>query len=71
MELRRLIRDAGRVPAQRSTEYGLIRVYSAESDDADSPLDHIEDAEARFGSYRKLAGSGQFRFLHPVRAARD
>jgi FO synthase subunit 2 len=71
MELRRLIRDAGRVPAQRSTEYGLIRVYGAEGDDADSPLDHIEDAEARFGSYRKLAGSGQFRFLHPVRAARE
>ena len=65
-ELRRLIRDAGRTPAQRNTEYDLLRVYDAE-DGEDSPLDHIEDAEARFGSYRKLATSGQFRFLHPLR----
>src|SRR5262249_29430586 len=59
-ELRRLIRDAGRIPAQRNTEYELIRVYGAEEDGAeDSPLDHIEDAEARFGSYKKLAASSQ------------
>ena len=68
-ELRRLIRDAGRIPAQRSTEYELVRVYGAEEDAEDSPLDHIEDAEARFGSYRKLATSGQFRFLHPLRTS--
>ena len=66
-ELRRLIRDAGRVPAQRNTEYELLRVYGTQEDEEDSPLDRIEDAEARFGSYRKLAGSGQFRFLHPLR----
>src|SRR5881296_1631868 len=29
-ELRRLIRDAGRIPAQRNTEYELVRVYGAE-----------------------------------------
>jgi FO synthase subunit 2 len=70
-ELRRLIRDAGRVPAQRTTEYDLIRVYGPQQDEEDSPLDHIEDAEARFGSYRKLASSGQFRFLHPLRAGSE
>ncbi len=68
-ELRRLIRDAGRIPAQRNTEYELVRVYGAEEDAEDSPLDHVEDAEARFGSYRKLATSGQFRFFHPLRAS--
>src|SRR6266436_6264602 len=31
-ELRRLIRDAGRIPAQRNTEYELVRVYGAEED---------------------------------------
>jgi 2-iminoacetate synthase ThiH len=67
-ELRRLIRDAGRIPAQRSTEYELVRVYDTAEDKDESPLDRVEDAEARFGSYRKLAGSAQFRFLHPVRA---
>ena len=66
-ELRRLIRDAGRVPAQRSTTYDVLRVYEVEDETADSPLDHVQDAEARFGSYRALASSGKFRFLHPTR----
>ena len=66
-ELRRLIRDAGRIPAQRNTEYEIVSVYGDDEDAEDSPLDHIEDAEARFGSYRKLAASGQFRFLHRLR----
>jgi 7,8-didemethyl-8-hydroxy-5-deazariboflavin synthase CofH subunit len=66
-ELRRLVRESGRVPAQRTTEYELIRVYERPEDDEDSPLDHIGDAEARFGSYKALAGSGRFRYLHPLR----
>jgi FO synthase subunit 2 len=70
-ELRRLIRDAGRIPAQRSTTYELLRVYQDEDGAEDSPLDHVTDAEARFGSYRLLAASGQFRFLHPTRAPAD
>jgi hypothetical protein len=43
-----------------------VRVFGVEDDEEDSPLDRIDDAEARFGSYRKLATSGQFRFLHPA-----
>jgi FO synthase subunit 2 len=70
-ELRRLIRDAGRLPAQRSTTYDLLRVYEVEDAGDDSPLDHVENAEARFGSYRLLAASGKFRFLHPTRTQRD
>jgi FO synthase subunit 2 len=60
-ELRRLIRDAGRVPAQRDTLYNLLHVYG-DGDDPDSALDHVQDAEARFGSYRRLIASGEFRF---------
>ena len=60
-ELRRLVRDAGRVPAQRDTLYGILRTYKDGEED-DSPLDRIEDAEARFGSYRRLIASGEFRF---------
>jgi FO synthase subunit 2 len=60
-ELRRLIRDAGRVPAQRDTLYNLLHVYG-DGDDPDSALDHVENAEARFGSYRRLIASGEFRF---------
>jgi 7,8-didemethyl-8-hydroxy-5-deazariboflavin synthase CofH subunit len=60
-ELRRLIRDAGRLPAQRDTLYDILHVYE-EGDEPDSALDHIEDADARFGSYRRLIASGEFRF---------
>src|SRR6058998_776748 len=60
-ELHRLIRDVGRVPAQRDTVYGLIRTYR-DGETPDSPLDKVDDAEARFGSYRRLIASGEFRF---------
>jgi FO synthase subunit 2 len=60
-ELRRLIRDAGRVPAQRDTVYNLVRVY-ADGAEEESELDRVQDAEARFGSYRRLIASGEFRF---------
>jgi 7,8-didemethyl-8-hydroxy-5-deazariboflavin synthase CofH subunit len=60
-ELKRLIRDAGRVPAQRDTLYGIVRRFDEATDEA-SPLDAVEDAEARFGSYRRLIASGEFRF---------
>jgi len=64
-ELRRMIREAGRVPARRGTTYDLLKVYDKPEDDEDSPLDHVTDAATRFGSYRALSTSGQFRFLHP------
>jgi len=60
-ELKRLARDAGRVPAQRDTLYGLLHRYDSDADET-SPLDAIDDAEARFGSYRRLIASGEFRF---------
>src|SRR3989454_1974678 len=60
-ELRRLVRDAGRIPAQRDTLYAIVQTYG-DGDDPDSPLDRIDDAEARFGSYRRLIASGEFRY---------
>jgi len=66
-ELRRMIREAGRVPARRDTTYALLKVYASPEDDEDSPLDHVTDAATRFGSYRALSTSGEFRFLHPAK----
>jgi 7,8-didemethyl-8-hydroxy-5-deazariboflavin synthase CofH subunit len=60
-ELKRLIRDAGRVPAERDTLYNIVRHF-ADGDDEASPLDTVDDAESRFGSYRRLVASGTFRF---------
>lgn len=61
-ELRRLIRDAGRIPAQRDTLYAILRTWDGDAEDGESPLDKIDDAESRFGSYRRLIASGEFRF---------
>jgi FO synthase subunit 2 len=60
-ELCRLIRNAGRVPAERDTLYRRRRVYG-DGETPASPLDGVGDAEARFGSYRRLIASGEFRF---------
>jgi 7,8-didemethyl-8-hydroxy-5-deazariboflavin synthase CofH subunit len=60
-ELRRLVRDAGRLPAQRDTVYNVLRRYEGPDDEA-SPLDAVTDAESRFGSYRRLIASGDFRY---------
>ena len=65
-ELRRLIRDAGRVPAQRNTKYDLLHVFDTDSDEA-TPLDLVEDADSHFGSYQKLAASSDFRFVRELK----
>src|SRR5436309_5404300 len=61
-ELRRFIRDAGRTPAQRNTKYDVLKVFEGHSEES-GPLDSIEDADAQFGSYRKLTASNEFRFV--------
>ena len=67
-ELRRMVRDLGRIPAQRSTTYALLKVHASEQEDGLDPLAGIEDPESRFGSYRRLTESREFRFAHPRRA---
>jgi len=61
--LRRAIRAAGRVPAERDTRYRLRRTFSP-TDDGEAPdaLDLAADAEARFGSYAALTASSDHRF---------
>ena len=44
-EMRRLIRDIGRIPAQRDTTYHLLKVFGPEEDDHYDPLDLVEDEE--------------------------
>ena len=62
-EMRRLIRDMGRLPAERATTYEIRHSFGPEEDDHFDPLDLVEDgADERFGSYARLAGSQDFRF---------
>lgn len=58
-ELRRIIEDCGRQPAQRNTLYQTM----APTDTAE--LDQVLDSHERFGSYRELVLSDQHRYVHP------
>jgi FO synthase subunit 2 len=60
-QFRSLIREMGRIPAERSTTYQKVKVF--ETDDcAVDLLDQIEDAGERFGSYRNLVQRKEYRF---------
>lgn len=62
-EMRRIIRDAGRIPAERTTTYEIRRTFGPEEDDHYDPIDLVDgDGEERFGSYARLTQSSQFRF---------
>ena len=67
--LRRAIRDAGRVPFERSTRYDVLRAFPTEpGPDEQHPLDVVDDPGATFGSYAQLARDERFRFRLPVAA---
>ncbi len=54
-ELRRVIRDAGRVPVERNTRYEVVRSFGSDpATDPEHPLDRVQDPETVFGSYAQL-----------------
>jgi len=64
-ELRRVIRDAGRPPAERTTLYRIVRAFPLEPGSREvDPLDRVDDADERFGSYEKLTRDARFRFTN-------
>jgi 7,8-didemethyl-8-hydroxy-5-deazariboflavin synthase CofH subunit len=64
-ELRRMIREAGRVPAERSTTYERLHLFETEPAEPDR-LDRVDDQEARrFGSYQQLIKLETYRFSGP------
>ena len=61
--LRRVIRDAGRVPVERNTTYGVIREFGDSSDqDRAEPLDTVQDPDEVFGSYDALTQDSRFHY---------
>jgi 7,8-didemethyl-8-hydroxy-5-deazariboflavin synthase CofH subunit len=62
-DLRYCIRDAGRIPAERSSLYEIRRRFDGTEMEAEEPLDGLTDEQAdRFGSYHQLIHLDQFRF---------
>ena len=65
-EFRHLIREAGRVPAERHTVYNDLRVFDDPEEDPVEPLDMVGDnPEEQFGSYFHLIKMDDFRYKHP------
>jgi FO synthase subunit 2 len=68
--MRRAIRDAGRVPYERSTRYGELRAFDREAQPGEEgPLDRVEDAEGTFGSYERLTQDPRFRYRLAIAAS--
>tara|TARA_B100000029_G_scaffold104732_3_gene95270 strand:- start:5273 stop:6607 length:1335 start_codon:yes stop_codon:yes gene_type:complete len=65
-EFREMIRQAGRVPAERYTDYQIKQVF----DKSDCPVDALDlvgdNVEEIFGSYKKLVQMDEYRFEHPT-----
>lgn len=61
-EIRSLITSAGRVPAQRNSVYGIIKVFDENNKEKDSLLDEAE--ASKFGSYHELIRLDKFRYNH-------
>jgi len=61
-EIRSLIQSAGRIPAQRNSTYGIVKVYEDEENDDnnESLLDSAETTQ--FGSYHELIKLDKFRY---------
>ena len=58
-DMRSIIRSSGRVPAQRSTTYKLLKIYSGQIEH-ESDLDRADPKQ--FGSYNELIKLDKFRY---------
>jgi 5-amino-6-(D-ribitylamino)uracil---L-tyrosine 4-hydroxyphenyl transferase len=62
-EIRRLAREIGRVPAERTTSYKILRTFEDENEPQDA-LDKVKD-ESKFGSYFELIKIDKYRYKNP------
>jgi 7,8-didemethyl-8-hydroxy-5-deazariboflavin synthase CofH subunit len=59
-EIRSWIRSSGRIPAERSTTYKIIRTFDNEPTEPEA-LDQVGAPDERFGTYHSLIASREFR----------
>ena len=59
-----MVRDIRRIPAERDTEYRIIRRFDGRDEEDYSELDGVSDV-SRFGSYGELLKINEFRYQNP------
>ena len=64
-EIRRMVREIGRIPAERNTHYKILKKFENE-DNTDDKLDKITDT-SQFGSYVELIKINKFNYKNPRR----
>ena len=64
-EIRKMIREIGRIPAERNTNYKKLRIFDKENE-VDEGLDNVKDT-SQFGSYAELIKINKFHYVNPRR----
>ena len=62
-EIRRMVREIGRIPAERNTQYKMLKKFETENEVEDG-LDKITDY-SQFGSYAELIKIKKFKYKNP------
>ena len=62
-EIRRMVKEIGRVPAERNTNYKILKKFDSD-EDVDEELDRVSDA-SQFGSYVELIKINKFKYKNP------
>ncbi len=61
-EIRRRVKEIGRVPAERNTHYNILKRFDGE-DEVEDKLDNVTDTQ--FGSYVELIKINKFNYKNP------
>ena len=62
-EIRRMAREIGRIPAERNTQYKMLKKFETENE-TEEGLDKITDY-SQFGSYAELIKINKFKYKNP------
>ena len=64
-EIRRMVKEIGRTPAERDTQYNIIKKFDG-TDEVEEELDKVKDT-SQFGSYVELIKINKFNYKNPRR----
>jgi FO synthase subunit 2 len=62
-EIKRIVREIGRIPAERNTTYKILKRFE-NSNDSEEELDKVKDP-SKFGSYMELIKIEKYKYKNP------